>query len=403
MKLFKKFAAITLCIALLLSLLACGKDTGSADTDGEGGTESGSSANAIGYPALIDCAETSGNIKNVILIIGDGMGEAHLDAGELFGGVEFAFRDELSKFYSETNSLDKKGEATEVTDSAASATAMATGHLTVNKSAGMDAKMNYLSTILDLAKEYNKSTGVITTDYLTGATPAGFTAHTNNRNLENKVIQSQIDCGVDLMIGQYYDLYNDYSEQISKNYGFFTEYDREGILADKTKDAFCHFEIETEAESSVKLSEVTDLAIEYLSADEDGFVLVVEQAHIDKHSHNKELEGSAKAAVSLNETVSLALAYAKEVGNTAVIVTADHETCGLAVSTDPEELPKKAPTPSGAEFSYEYKAAYHTDTPVPVFVFGFVARPELCPTYKSAERIKNSEIFSFIQDLVVNS
>ena len=398
----KKLISLLIAAAMLLSLFACGKDGDDGASDG-GTDNGGSQPTAVAYPELIDCAETAGNIKNVILIIGDGMGEAQLDAGELLGGLDFPFRDELTKFYSETNSLGSGGEASEVTDSAASATAMATGYLTANKYVGMNQGMQELSTILDLAREYNKSTGVVTTDYLSGATPSGFTAHTNNRNLGNKIIQSQINSEVDLLIGQYNDLYDDYRSQIEKNYACFAEYDPEGILADKTRDALCHFEIETEAEGAVKLADAASVAIEYLSADEDGFVLMIEQAHIDKFCSDKDINAAARAAVSLAETVALALEYAKSVGNTAVIVTADHETCGLRISADSELYGKKETAPSGAQVSYEFTDTYHTSTPVPVFVFGFVPHPENCPTYKSQERIKNNEIFSFLQDLVVNS
>ena len=401
-KIFNKVLALILTLALVVSFTAC-------DALGLGNTSSGEdpdykylgNGDLPGTPDVVDCVDTSGNIKNVILIIGDGMGETQLDASELVYGKEFAFRDEFSKFYSNTNSLNSKtGEATEITDSAASATAMSTGYLTYNKYTGINTEFLKLTTILDAAHALGKSTGMVTTDYLTGATPAGFTAHTSNRNLENEVVQSQIRSGVDLLVGQYYEIYANYKEKIKDEYNYFDEYDREKIISKKKQDTLLHCEIENEAENSVRLSELASMAIEYLSADKDGFVLVIEQAHIDKACHNKDFAGAVKAAESLNETIEAVMSFARENGETAVIVTADHETCGLQVSEKSDEYKSKYTANSGAEISYNFSATYHTDTLVPVYTWGFTARTERLATFSSAEKIKNSEIFHILACLI---
>lgn len=336
--------------------------------------------------------------KNVIYIIGDGMGEAHLDAGELIYGREYAFRDSFSKVMVNTNSLDKKGVATEVTDSAASATALATGVLTYNKYVGMDTNMKELKTVMDTASETGRATGIVTTDTLCGATPAGFSAHSNNRNLEHDIIRSQASSGVDLLIGQYYDRYEEHATDITKNYSFFTEYDRDAILAAEG-DALCAVPIESD-ENAPSLAEVTSLAIERLSKDPDGFVLMIEQAHIDKYSHDKDLSGAAKSADSLNDTVEAALRFAEGRDDTVIIVTADHETCGLRVSTDPSELSSKHEKVGGGEISYEYSANYHTDTEVPLYTWGFEYDYSALATFSSAELIKNFEIANIIDSLI---
>ena len=401
-----KAFSLILVLTLLLSFTAC--DALGFGNSGSGSTGEDPDSKYLGTtgalpdtPAVIDCVDTNGKIKNVILIIGDGMGEAQLDAGELAYGKEFGFRDEFARIYSETNSLNNRsGEATEVTDSAASATAMATGYLTYNKFTGITTDFLKLTTILDAAATVGKSTGVVTTDYLTGATPAGFTAHTSNRNLENEVIKSQIRSGVDLLVGQYYDKYVGYEKTIKQEYNYFDEYDRQKILSKKKQDSFVHCEIETEAENAVRLSELSSMAIEYLSADKDGFVLVIEQAHIDKSCHNKNFDGSVKAAESLNETVEAVMQFARQNGETAVIVTADHETCGLQVSADAEEYKSKYTTEAGTQISYNFSATYHTDTLVPVYTWGFTVHPERLKIFASAEKIKNSDVFHILADLI---
>lgn len=398
--------ALLLVLTLAFSFTACealgiGNQRGTSDKGEDPDAKYLGTGELPDTPKVIDCTDTVGEIKNVILIIGDGMGEAQLDASEMVYGKEFAFRDEFSKFYSNTNSLNNRtGEATEVTDSAASATAMATGYLTYNKYTGITKDLLKLTTILDAASSIGKSTGMVTTDYLTGATPAGFTAHTSNRNLENEVIKSQIRSGVDLLVGQYYDKYAGYKNSIKAEYNYFDEYDRQKLLSKKKGDTFLHCEIETEAENSVRLSELATMAIEYLSADKDGFVLVIEQAHIDKACHDKNFADSVKAAESLNETVEAVMNFARQNGETAVIVTADHETCGLQVSANPDEYKSKYITASGSQISYNFSATYHTDTVVPVYTWGFTANPENLATFASAEKIKNSEIFHIVADLI---
>ena len=416
----ERLLAIVLVLALALTMFAC--DKFGNDSNGDQNTDQNGTQNNVNpedipdykylgttgvlpdTPPPVDCAETNGEIKNIILIIGDGMGEAQLDAAELIYGKEYAFRDEFQKFYSDTNSLNTKtNEATEVTDSAASATAMATGYLTYNKYTGVDTDILKLLTILDVARMEGKATGFVTTDYLTGATPAGFTAHTLNRNLEHEVIKSQIHSGVDLLVGQHYDKYEDYAEKIKEKYNYFDKYDKNAILAKANEDTLLHCEIETEAEGAVTLSELSGFAIEYLCADKDGFVLVIEQAHIDKNCHDMDLAGSSAAAESLNATVEAVMQFARNSQNTAVIVTADHETRGLVVSEDSTEYNKTIATKNGGEISYDFTSTYHTDTLVPVYTWGFVAHPEKCKTFTSAEKIKNTDIYHFVADLIENS
>jgi alkaline phosphatase len=356
--------------------------------------------------SLIGCNDQTGGsgqskdykYKNIIYIIGDGMGEAHLDAGEIVYEKEFAFRDNFKKIMVNTNSLDKKGSAAEVTDSAASATALATGILTVNKHVGMDPAMQELTTILDDASLSGRATGIVTTDYLCGATPAGFSAHTNNRNLEHDIIRTQAKSGVDLLIGQYYDKYLEHESEIKANYKFLKEYDEDTIL-DSKSDVLCIAPIES-GEGSPTLAEVTTLAINRLSKDQDGFLLMIEQAHIDKYSHDKNFEGTAEKANSLNDTVNAALAFAEGRDDTVIIVTADHETCGLKVSASSDEFGSKSKTVSGADISYTYKNGYHTDTPVPFYLYGYDQDFSAFETFADASLIKNNEIAKLIFTLI---
>jgi alkaline phosphatase len=258
----------------------------------------------------------------------------------------------------------------------------------------MDPAMQELTTVLDEAALSGRSTGIVTTDYLCGATPSGFSAHTTNRNLEHDIIRSQAKSGVDLLIGQYYDKYLEHESEIKANYKFLKEYDENAILTSKN-DVLCIADIES-GEGTPSLADVTTLAIERLSKDDDGFILMVEQAHIDKYSHDKNFEGTAEKANSLNDTVNAVLAFAEGRDDTVIIVTADHETCGLKVSSSADEYGSKAKTVSGADISYTYKNGYHTDTPVPFYLYGYDCDFAAFDTFSDASLIKNSEIAELV-------
>ena len=344
------------------------------------------------------------NIKNIIFIIGDGMGEEQLNAGELFADKEFAFRDTFDRLYADTNSLNSEtDEPTETTDSAAGATALATGYLTYNKKIAMGKTLSDVyDTFLDLAKSVGKSTAVVTTDYLSGATPAAFTAHASNRSMTYDIIRSQAQSGVDLLIGQYEKTYDACEKDIVKNYNYCKEFDRDAILAKKDEDTLCLFNIEKSTDDSIELKDAASLAIDYVKDNENGFVLVIEQAHIDKKASDGDFEGTAKTSNSLNDTVEIAMEFAKDRNDTAIIVTADHETGGLKTSANADEYAEKFTSQNGTEFSYEFSTTSHTQTNVPLYFTGFGVKSELLGTFASEEKVKNSEIFLIVRDLVLH-
>jgi len=389
-RLTSRLLILILAISLLSSFVGCSSDNGDTKQT---------------VPYTVTYVTDYENIKNVIFIIGDGMGEEHLNAGELAEGEKFAFRDNFGLIFSDTNSLDDDtNEPTVTTDSAAGATAFATGRLTYNDCVASGKSIfDEYETFLDIAKSVGKSTAVVTTDYLNGATPAAFTAHTTNRNMKRDIIKGQVKSGVDLLIGQYDALYDEYESEISEHYNYYKSFDRDTILASKTEDALCLFNIEKESEDSITLENATELAIDYLKDDNDGFVLVIEQAHIDKKSHSNDFEGTAKAANSLNDTIESVLEFTKDRNDTAIIVTADHETGGLMTSANPDEYENKLTSKDGNEFSYQYTSTNHTDTNVPVYYFGFGEKTELFPTFSSADKLKNCEIFLIVKDLIMHS
>lgn len=362
-----------ICIALLLVVLAVGVFAGCTPS-----------------PVEAD------GIKNVILVIGDGMGLQHVEAGQLANDKTFPFASWQSVLV-DTNCLNGDGTAaSKTTDSAAAATALASGALTYTGFVGKDSKLNDVKTILDIAREHGKKTGIVTTDKLYGATPAGFSAHSMSRNSTKEIITTQLQSDVNLLCATSSDTVATYSKQFAENgYQYCDNYDnRNNINGEK---ALCLFDLEGYG-SSVPLCDATKFALDYLDNDK-GFVLIVEQAHVDKKSHDNDFEGMTRAANSLNDTVETITSWVGNRNDTAVLVTADHETGGLSVSktaTDGTEFT----TAGGNTMYYHWTSTSHTDSKVGLFYFGFTLDSAKLPYFGKADLIKNSDIFVIMDALV---
>ena len=253
--------------------------------------------------------------SNVILMIGDGMG---------FNHIKMALDNGLDTFYPEL--LDVQGSAITrsqsvingdagYTDSAASATALACAYKTINGYLGMDPNKNSVQNVRELAYEAGAQTAVVTTDTITGATPAGFLCHHPDRN-GSSVLQSQI-----------------------------TALEKEGkvdYLAGSVGD---------------NLQKETRTALKTIADTEDPFFIMVEGAYIDKVSHNNDYAAAVKNVIRFNDAIAYSLMFAMCHPGTAVIVTADHE-CG-ALNEDPS-----------TKYGYKYTSGNHTNRDVPVYAFG---------------------------------
>ncbi len=398
MKSSLRLMACILAIIMILSLVSC-NNTSEAQSSHPTSSSTGTSATTKKSSNTTQSLqpEWSGplfeeDIKNLIIIIGDGMGPEHIEAGQLIENKTYDFTKWNSSLCN-TNSLSV------LTDSAAAATALATGTLTKNKYVGKDSKGNDLETILDLAQENNKSVGIVTTDYLYGATPAGFSAHSGDRENSEEITLSQIDSGVDFLCGLRSDsFYEDYITTIEKfNIHYATSLsDEASILA--SDRVFLPIDIENGASGAVELNDAASMAIEYLERDTDGFVLMIEQAHIDKHSHNNKIEKMLECMKSLNETVETVMEWVGDRDDTAVIVTADHETGGLSVSKT-ADYPKSYPQDNPILY-YEWKHGNHTQTMVNIFVYGVDLNFAYISQYKTADKIKNTDVFVLMKEIL---
>lgn len=311
-------------------------------------------------------------VQNIIFFIGDGMGENHLELAKQELGIELVMETMPLRGQSKTNSF---GGA--VTDSAAGATALACGVRTTNGGLGvypydMFILQSYPANLTELAMGKGMSTGIVTTDSTTGATPAGFSVHTSARGNTSDIAAQQIASGIDLIWGAA-DSKTEQARVEAAGYDYIATYTELAALNNgKSFGQFSGADLWRSANTSdtPTLSQMTLKAIDLLDDDEDGFFLMIEGAHIDKFSHGNDVANAVACVEELDKSIAIALDYAEEYGNTLVIVTADHETGAIKLENG----------------SYVYTSGSHSGAHVPLFVYGSSNFIE------DGQAIKNSDV-----------
>ncbi|MBQ6066345.1 MAG: alkaline phosphatase [Clostridia bacterium] len=311
--------------------------------------------------------------KNVIFMIGDGMGFNSLNKTKAEKEIDtLAMNTFPLQGESQTRSADNI-----VTDSAAGGTALACGIRTNNGFVGVYGYdgydlVNHPMNLCELAKSQGKTAGIVTTDSTSGATPASFSAHAHNRGDEEDITFQQLRCDLDLIWGA---ATASFSEETASEYGFTSIYNKADMDAltegsrsfGQFTDSVWH---EVANEGMPTMTEMVVKAIDLLDDDEDGFFLMVEGAHIDKNNHSNNAEGMEDALVAFDQAVQAALDYAAADGDTLVLVTADHETGGITLK----------------DGEYVYTKDGHTGVNVPLLVYG-------CDNFiENGQAVKNKEV-----------
>ena len=276
--------------------------------------------------------------KNAIIMIGDGMG---------FNHVEAAKNSDMGVFYAEQ--FPNKGKARTrsqtvinnndkgYTDSAAAATALATGYKTLNGRVGVDKNGNELKNVRELADEKGAKTAVVTTDVIGGATPGGFLAHNKNRKV-NGVTNPDITNHINTLISQ---------KKIEYTMG-------------RSSDSY--------SAPNPDILKGAREALDIIAAGGSQFFMMVEGAYIDKRSHQDDIEGCVSSVKQYNEVIAYISTFVFCHPDTALIVTADHETGALTAD-------------GSAKYGYKYTNKdgtnsnggpyrQHTNNDVPVYALG---------------------------------
>ncbi|WP_072011021.1 alkaline phosphatase [Aureispira sp. CCB-QB1] len=302
--------------------------------------------------------------KNVIFLIGDGMGLTQITAGSIAKKTPLI----LEKF--RQIGLVKTYSTKLITDSAAGATAMATGSKTYNGAISMNIHQKKLKTILEYAEEKNWLTGIVTTATVTHATPACFYGHQPTRSRVNQKLAAEfMTKDIEVLMGGGWNYFKDGLDgrdliAEAQEKGYFVTDNIEQVGDYRPEKMICLIS----AKLPPKIEERGDFlplaakkAIDILSYPKSNFFLMIEGAQIDWGGHKNESDYIVEEMLDFDRTIQQAFDFAKKDGNTLVIVTADHETGGYSINGGSKKEGK---------VEGKFTSDYHTATMVPIFAYG---------------------------------
>ncbi len=273
--------------------------------------------------------------KNVILMIGDGMGVAQIFAGLTANNGQLYLENFKNTGFSKTQSSDNY-----ITDSAAGGTALSSGVKTYNGAIGMDSNKKPVTTILEDAENKGLATGLVSTSTITHATPASFIAHQPDRNMYEDIAADFLKTDIDVFIGGGYSHFtkrkdgrNLVDELKQKGYTFEQELDKiEKVNSGKLAALVADGDAGRLAARKDMLPVSTKTAINILSNNKKGFFLMVEGSQIDWGGHAGNTVYVVEDMLDFDRSIGKALEFAAGNGETLIVVTADHETGGMAIT-----------------------------------------------------------------------
>lgn len=317
--------------------------------------------------------------KNIIILIGDGMGISQLSSAYYFKEDE----DKEPNFsrmpivgLSRTSSAKEK-----ITDSAAGATAISCGEKTYNGAIAVDVNGEDLQTILELLAQRDYSTGLVASSSITHATPASFFAHAKSRHMAKEIAAQMPDSEVDFFAGGGLEYFYDESAGINiidilHKKGFVTGTDcllKAEKLEKEKKYGFLLAKDGMPKMSKGRgdfLSNATDLALNYFELQEKPFFLMVEASQIDWGGHANDADYVISETLDFDKMLGLVLDFAQKDSNTLVIVTADHETGGFTLAAKEKKVPFQGTQRDYKEIGPRFSTGGHSAAMVPVLAFG---------------------------------
>jgi alkaline phosphatase len=316
--------------------------------------------------------------KNIILMIGDGMGLSQITGGMYMNNNKL----NLERFPFIGLHKNYPADKDLITDSAAGATAFACGCKTYNAAIGVRADSTPCKTILELAEEHGLATGLVATCSIEHATPASFIAHSKHRDDYQLIATYFTQTDIDLFIGggkKYFDQRtvdnrNLCDELTKKGYQVTGNYNEELQNVPYTGKNLAYF---TATEHPVPVAQGRDylpfaskFAVDFLQKKSNGkgFFAMIEGSQIDWGGHAGKTDYITSEMIDFDKAIGEVLAFAEKDGNTLVIVTADHETGGFAILKGSKL--NNIIGGFGDIMDEKTKNWYHTATMIPVFAYG---------------------------------
>ena len=305
-----------------------------------------------------------GKVKNVILMIGDGMSLMHIEAawtcnrGHLW--LETAQYTGISKTPA-SNRL--------ITDSGSGGTSLATGYKTRYHAVGVDSTGRPLESLNVLAHKAGKANGIAVTCRLWDATPCDFVAHNLDRNKEQDLILDYLNAPLDYVFGGG----AKYFEHRDDGRNIFSELEKKGYRVARTLDELWRcksgkiyavpYPVDTPvpAERGDLLAKASLKGIDLLNQNKNGFFMMIEGSQLDDYGHFNQLDMLMQETLDFDQTIGAVMKWAAADGQTLVVVTADHQTGG--------------PTVLGGDYhtgtvQVNFSTRDHSGTMVPVYAFG---------------------------------
>lgn len=306
--------------------------------------------------------------KNIILLIGDGMGFSQVTAAEYeFGKLMMT----SLPYHGMTSTYASNAK---VTDSASSATAFATGYKTNNGMLGQLPDGTPVRSIAQYANELGKTTALMATSQITHATPAAFAIHHGLRGEEFIIAEKFADSGIDMILGAGWNWFLPESEggEREDERNLIAEMEEQGYVYISRDDELERMQGENKIvvfleggsmpqapERGDRMVNLTKAALAELSQQENGFFLMIEGSQIDWAGHDNDENWLLAEMADFDAVIAGVFDFAKQDGSTLVVVTADHETGGLTM-----------PSAEGGEMRHMFSTGGHTAQHVPVFSFG---------------------------------
>jgi alkaline phosphatase len=309
-----------------------------------------------------------GKPKNIVVFIADGMGFSHLSLA--LHTQQLENRPSVWQEFDVKGWHDARSAYGPLTDSEASATALATGTSTNFGHIGIDKNGAPLKNIFEVASAQQYVTGIVTDSYVWDGTPAAFAVHTRNEDNARDILKQIASSNLDLIFGELEDLGEDdvpekeeTLEILSKRFQLL---DKSLELTDDINSSkpiaalFDEDEVQ-DLNSSPNLTQLTEVALKHLSSKDKPFLLLVESEEMDAASHKNDSKRVLNGLRSIQQTLSFVLNFSNIHGETLVVFTSDHETGGLAAVADFNNYPK---------MQIKWSTKNHTAAVVPLFAKG---------------------------------
>ena len=320
---------------LIISLILLITFIGSANLNGQDkSAKIQSYTNATPYETVKVKAIKKGKVKNVILMVGDGMGLVQVSAALVANRGKLNIDNCTSTGFSRTWCANKL-----ITDSGAAGTAMATGQKTNYHCISVDTLGRSLNSLTDLAHEKDLKTGIVVTCNLPDATPSVFCANNIDRDKEEEIAANYVNCNVDYLFGAGREKFNKRSdkrdllnEMKQKGYQVCTTWEetskiREGKVFSLPSEG----QLELARERGDIFGKASMHAIELLNQSKKGFFAMLEGSRIDDCGHSNNLPRLIEEVIDFDKTIGLVMQWAEKNGHTLVIILADHETGGFTL------------------------------------------------------------------------